>query len=132
MSIIFAVKQKALKPNPIETNRVFRNEGIGPSSCIKAISMPPPPGICPCQLLHRKERPDSLSHLFRRDNADDLSVKFFKIIDIAGIPRRDQDPRAEPGIDPGLGFGLRSGVKGKVEAESLPFLEVTKYPRQSV
>jgi len=51
-------------------------------------------------LAGSKERLHPFTHFFGRDDANHLIVQFFKVVDVAGIPRRDGDPRTEPAVNP--------------------------------
>ena len=42
--------------------------------------------------------------LFRGNHADDLSVKFLKVVHVAGVPGRHDGPRAESPEDPRVSF----------------------------
>jgi hypothetical protein len=57
-----------------------------------------------CEKLGRartgKERFNICAEFLRRDDTHDFIVKFFEIINVAGVPRRDDHPGTKPSIDP--------------------------------
>jgi hypothetical protein len=47
-----------------------------------------------------KERSNVSAEFLWRYHTHDFIVKFFEIVDIAGVPRRDDHPGTKPSIDP--------------------------------